>query len=68
MMTVRVPKHTDGQLPTQEHRTITVNLTSERLDDARRHGINVSAVCRAALEAAIKAIETGRPQTTTWEP
>lgn len=63
MTALRVTK-----LPPQEHRTITVSLTAERLDDARKHGLNVSAVCRHALEAAVKAVETGRPQTTTWEP
>lgn len=63
MTAMRVTK-----LPPQEHRNITVSLTRERLDDARQHGLNVSAVCRYALEAAVKAVESGRPQTVTFEP
>lgn len=55
-------------LPPQEHRVISVNITAERLADARQHGLNVSAVCRHALEAAVKAVETGRSQTVTFEP
>lgn len=56
------------KLPPQGHRNITVSITQERLDDARNHGLNVSAVCRYALEAAVKAVESGRPQTVTFEP
>lgn len=55
-------------IPPQGHRTITVSLTQERLDDARAYGMNVSAVCREAIEAAVKAIETRKPVSVTFEP
>lgn len=55
-------------LPPQEHRSITVSITKERLEDAKAHGMNASAVCRAAIEMAVKAIETGRRQVLEFDP
>lgn len=65
MVSIAVSKRQQKQV---NHARTTLLLDVAQVKRARAHGVNISDVCRAAIETAVRAMETGKTQTLELKP